>query len=1029
MAGRIVFQFDDKLEYQQKAVHSVTALFHGMPRKMEGLYGGAGNALEASDADGRKNREICSEEQLLRNLQQVQKENRLFPDDTLDGDLNFTVEMETGTGKTYVYLRTLLELHQEYGFTKFIIAVPSIAIRKGVEKSMEQLRDHFLALYGLDLQKHSFIYDSTNPQRIQAELVESQELCICVMNIQAFNKDTNKIRTEDESGKILWKEIQAIRPIVIMDEPQKMEGESKKKSKSLQALEELHPLFTLRYSATHRQLHHPVYKLDSYEAYRQHLVKEIQVKTVHGIIPKDYPYVRYRSFTSDLKADIELFRRKKGGQTELISASVRGNTSLFELSGGLAAYKDMRITEDPHRLKPLTIESPRGTLHLAAGHSNYEMNREEAVRIQIRLAIQNHFEKQLSILKAGKKIKALTLFFIDSVEKVRDFEQADGRGEYLKLFDEEYEKAVSGYAAAFHEFQDLFPRLTDTYAVREGYFAVDKKSRAVEVDTVGKIKAKSQEDIDRGISLILEKKDELISFDSPLAFIFSHSALREGWDNPNVFTLCTLKSSGSEIAKKQEIGRGLRLPVDSSGNRCMDPSINELTVIANDYYDHFASALQADFNSSIHFNPKEVTVDTLFSALLAAGVDRAQISDELVFAWKQDMVQKGILSSENFLTSDIKTLEECIEETIKTIPVREPHAKEITSAFEEQMRKRRSRTIAVKNGDQPVLENDLQPYMKETEFQKWHQNLCSILSKPTIYKVQMDKSEFIRLCRERLNEYLENRGRKREYQIETGRGQYADSGSFQMVKTEHMLEESSAFGRISYETKQEAKANAKPMQEAVNSIMYHTMLPRRTIIQILQGVKQKELLNSQEILEEVTQLLQMLFEEEKASHVSGYDIIPGYERDVSGLFCIEPIREGEAKKPYRIFAAEGKKAMHKYYRTCCKEEYEFVKRLEEDESVLFFAKFAEESFLVGTPYGDWKPSWAVVCGKEEAEEYFIVEWQKKNGKRMEKGEEKKRLFCAQLHLEAVKKALRNESIHFIQIDSYQAFLQERKEEE
>ena len=280
MAKRIAFQFDDELEYQLKAINSAVELFRGLPRQTEGIYRSE-RTRKIAEGDPVRNKDIVVGNRLLQNLRGVQLENQLFADETLAENNNFTIEMETGTGKTYVYLRTILELYKEYGFTKFIIVVPSIAIRKGVEKSMEQLRDHFKRLYDVDLSKHSFIYDSNNPKKVSTSLVETNDLSICVLNIQAFNKDTNKIRTEDEYGQILWEDIKYIRPIVIIDEPQKIEGTKAKKSKSLQAIEDIKPLFTFRYSATHKQLYNQIYKLDSYAAYKNELVKKIQIGRAH----------------------------------------------------------------------------------------------------------------------------------------------------------------------------------------------------------------------------------------------------------------------------------------------------------------------------------------------------------------------------------------------------------------------------------------------------------------------------------------------------------------------------------------------------------------------------------------------------------------------------------------------------------------------------------------------------------------------------------------------------------------------------
>ena len=627
MGNKIVFQFEE-LSYQEKAINSVVELFRGLPKEGSEIY--SSTRINSTLYEPVRNKNIFTGRKLLENLREVQLENELFYDKKVE-DNNFTIEMETGTGKTYVYLRTAIRLFREYGFKKFIIVVQTVAIRKGVEKSIKQLREHFKRLEGIDIGKHSFIYDSDNLGKVYTSLVEGNDLSICVMNIQAFNSSNKRIRDKKEGQvRTLWEDIGFIRPIIIIDEPQKIEGQKGKKSKSLQALDELEPLFTLRYSATHKNLYNQIYKLDSYQAYQQNLVKKIKVKTINSVVPKDYPYVRYTKFTSDLKARVEIFYQEQGGIIKFKSFDVLGNTSLEELSGGLKQYSGMYIAENPHKEKPLKITTSTGELYLKLGESNNKVDNKEAIRIQIRLAIQNHFEKQLSILKKNKLIKILTLFFIDEVAKVRDEKAEDGRGEYLKIFDEEYTNILWKYRKDIERYKEFFPNYEEVLQVREGYFARDKKNNIVEIEDWDsskdevEVKAKSQEDIDRGISLILEKKDELISFREPLSFIFSHSALREGWDNPNVFTLCTLKQGSSDIAKKQEIGRGLRLPVDTNGNRCLDTEVNELTVIANDSYENFSSALQKDFNKDRDVN--EVTADVLIKTLRKAGIsDRKSV--------------------------------------------------------------------------------------------------------------------------------------------------------------------------------------------------------------------------------------------------------------------------------------------------------------------------------------------------------------------------------------------------------------------
>lgn len=302
MSNKIIFQFDDNLEYQKKAVDSVVELFRGLPKLLDSIYAERIRKTRLTEKDPVRNIDIVRGNKLFQNLKKVQLKNGLFTNEGVykNHEKDFTVEMETGTGKTYVYLRTILELHKEYGFKKFMIVVPSVAIRKGVEKSIEQLRDHFKRLYNVDLSKYSFIYDSNNLGKVN-NFVEDNNLSICVMNIQAFNKDSNKIRKDDEYAKNLWRDIKFVRPIVFIDEPQKIEGTKKKKSQSLKAIEELEPLFTLRYSATHKNLYNQVYKLDSYEAYKKNLVKKIRVKTINSVISKDFPYIRYTYFTKDLR--------------------------------------------------------------------------------------------------------------------------------------------------------------------------------------------------------------------------------------------------------------------------------------------------------------------------------------------------------------------------------------------------------------------------------------------------------------------------------------------------------------------------------------------------------------------------------------------------------------------------------------------------------------------------------------------------------------------------------------------------------
>lgn len=1012
MAGRVTFQFDDNLDYQLKAVQSAVQLFRGLSRQGDGIYRPA-RTRKAGEGDPVRNRDIVTGFRLLENLRRVQLQNDLFADSALAEGNNFTIEMETGTGKTYVYLRSILELYKEYGFKKFMIVVPSIAIRKGVEKSMEQLRDHFKRLYDTDLLKHSFIYDSSHPKQISSKLVESNDLSICVMNIQAFNKANNKIRTEDEYGQILWEDIKFVRPIIIMDEPQKMEGTKKNKSKSLKAIEELEPLFTLRYSATHRRLYNQIYKLDSYRAYQKDLVKKIEVKTVHGVIPKDYPYIRYLEFTSDLKAKIEIFSQKQGGAIRLKTFCAGGGASIEELSGGLFQYKDMRIAEEPHKLKPLQIAAKEENIGLEQGHSTYEIEKSEAVRIQIRLAVQNHFVKQMNILRTGRKLKALTLFFIDSVDKVRDLNAPDGRGEYLRIFDDEYKKYISRHTDMIEEFKEYFPDYRNVQSVREGYFALDARRNAVEIDGWDssaeednlKLKAKSREDIDRGISLILEKKDELISFEEPLAFIFSHSALREGWDNPNVFTLCTLKSGGSETAKKQEIGRGLRLPVDIGGNRCLDGRVNELTVIANDHYDHFAAALQKDFNDHMHYDKNEVTAEVLISSLKRAGVPEEKITPEFVDRLKEELISAGVMNRECILAGTAAQAAGIFDNMVFTDDTLYEYMEQIKRQIKELMIQKGTRKIEIRNGDQEPYENRVRAFVTQGEFEQIYAGLRDHLKKRTLYKFKIDKDRFIEDCASEINRYFMYMEPKNTYKVETGKAGFNESAMFVMKE--------SAYGAKELETEADSVLEPRSDLEIADYIMYHTMLPRLAIFKILRAVEKRELLNNQDVLDVVTQKILSRLNDTRAANITSYEAVKGYETDGRIIFESDTIREEDFKEEWRVFHANAHRssAMNEYYKMSSRGEKEFAQKLENNQNVLLFTKLRKGGFVIDTLYGKYSPDWAVMCRKDCSESsqlgmYFIVETKPGKQDVHLQDIERNKIRCGRLHFQAVSDQVR-----------------------
>lgn len=1003
MSNKIIFQFDDNLEYQKKAVNSVVELFRGLPKLLDSIYAERIRKTSLTEKDPVRNIGIVRGNKLFQNLKKVQLKNGLFTDEKAYNkhERDFTVEMETGTGKTYVYLRTILELHKEYGFKKFMIVVPSVAIRKGVEKSIEQLREHFKRLYNVDLSKYSFIYDSNNLGKVN-NFVEDNNLSICVMNIQAFNKDTNKIRKDDKYAKNLWRDIKFIRPIVLIDEPQKIEGTANKKSQSLKAIDELEPLFTLRYSATHKNLYNQVYKLDSYEAYKKDLVKKIRVKTINSVISKEFPYIRYTYFTKDCKARIEMFSQEQGQSIRFRSFDVENGFSLYELSGGLPQYKDMFIAEQPHKEKALKIASVNGDIELKLGESNKKLEDNEIIRIQINLAIDNHFKKQFEILEEGKRIKSLTLFFIDEVKKVRDSGASDGRGAYLKIFDEEYLKIVQKYKEKIEKYKNYFPHYEDVNLVREGYFALDKKKKEVEVEykKENEVKAKSQEDIDRGIELILEKKDELISFNEPLAFIFSHSALREGWDNPNVFTLCTLKNGSSDIAKKQEIGRGLRLPVDVNGNRSLDKNVNELTVIANDSYENFSRMLQEDFNKNI--NKNEVTSDLLLVTLEKSGIPKIKITSELVDEFKKELIEKRVMDSNNVL---LKNGEEDIKEIHFSNETLQEHSIQIAENFVKYMVEKGTNRIEIANGDNEPIINKRRTFISEKDFQNLFEELGTNLSKKAIYKCKIDKEKYIESSIEKINNYISNFDLKQIVELIDSKGNYDDTGKINLEKgIEDKIELS------------EIKATPKSDFEIANYIMYHTMLPRLAILKIISGLEKekRKALDIQDVLENVTEILLENLNEMKAEKVFEYEVIDGYVTDTEKIFEVDnKINEEDFENKRRLFQAKkGSRSLSDYYKLDSDGEKEFAEKLENDENVLMFTKLKKGGFVIDTPYGNYSPDWAIIY-KNSSENnennvgiYFIVETKADKEEKDLTTVEKSKIKCGKLHFEAISKEVK-----------------------
>ena len=1035
MREKIRFQIE-KLDYQEDAVNSVIELLSGIDRhSVSSIYSATRSQTALSGLEGHPeaNVRFNAGARLIQNLQGVQYKNGIFKDNSIVGSIpQFTIEMETGTGKTFVYLETILRLWSEFGgqFKKFIIVVPSNAILAGVKKSIETFADYFKPKFNnIDISQHFFVFDkNVSPETVTAKLIESTDLSIMLITNHSFNKEQNRLRKASESGVVVWDDIKDIAPIIIIDEPQKIDGTDKKKSASLKAIEELNPPMILRYSATHKNLYNPIFRLDSYDAYKHKLVKGIKVTTVHSLTPKNFPYVRYVSFTKELRARIEIFSQEQGQAIKCRKFDVDSGASLEELSGGLEQYRDWYIAAQPRKNEDLQISTADGDiLYIPENKSNDEVDPAAAVEKQMEIAIKAHIQKQADILASGKKIKVLTLFFVDSVAKVRG-DTEDGRGEYLQIFDKVFDRIRSESSNIINQgllkqYPKEFSILNEDIPVeqvREGYFAVDKKNKAVEVegwnsdiaDEDVSLKAKAQEDVDRGIDLILNKKDELISFDEPLSFIFSHSALREGWDNPNVFVLVTLKEGGSDIAKKQEVGRGLRLPVDISGARCYDNAINELTVVANDYYDHFADSLQSDYNNSIGFDKNEVSADVIKLTMIKAGVPEDKI-EEACDAFRHEIISSGAVKIEK--SGKIVLTNDAAEE-FPTILFNDPilleHSEKIMDSFVKVMQDKGSKKIEISNGDEQPFENTIQKYVTEGEFGKMYRTMLSILQKRSIYRYKFDTDKFIQTVTAEINRQL---GKTKDYikfEVTSADVDFSESRKMQMSNAQSQVEDS---------TSHKTEYAKRPLFELINIIMFNTMLPRLAIIKIVNGLtdSSRNKINNQDYLEEVISIIKKTLTEFKSREFEKAELIKGVGASEKEIFDVDKIvNESEIKYLFTPNPAH-RRAMNLKYKFDSEGELKFANALDVDPNVLLYTKLKKGGFVLDTPAGNYSPDWAIVYqnSDDRIAMYFIAEtkWDKDAGGLND--DEKIKIKCAKKHFEAVDESM-DEVVKYAWVNAY-----------
>ncbi len=981
-------QFDKDLEYQKQAVAAVVDLFKGQTPAQSNFtvaaWGGRVGMFDTENGIG--NRLELDEEDILKNLHKVQLKNGVAPTKSLKtGQYDFDVEMETGTGKTYVYLRTILELNKNYGFSKFIIVVPSIAIKEGVYKSLQITTEHFKGLYDNRIYEF-FIYNSEKLEQVRNFAV-SDNIEIMVINIDAFRRSFKDITQESKANIIHrpndklngMKPIELVRethPFVIIDEPQSVDTTPKAK----EAIKSLNPLCTLRYSATHVDKHNLVYKLDSVDAYEMGLVKQIEVA---GFESKDYHNQAYfklvsvdnkkSSITAKVEIDIH-----KHGKVARKPVTIKRGDDLYSKSGERELYEGYVVDEiacEPGN-EYLAFTSNSDILRI--GSAVGDIDDLAVKRQQIRKTIEEHLDKELWLNKLG--IKVLSLFFIDRVANYRYYNE-DGnsqKGKYAEIFEEEYRALIHR-----PKYNNLFKDIdieTAADGVHNGYFAQDKKGALK--DTSGKTAAD-----DDAYNLIMRDKEKLLSFDSRLRFIFSHSALREGWDSPNVFQICTLNDSKSEVKKRQEIGRGLRLCVNQDGERLHGFEYNTLTVMANESYESFARALQSEIEKEegIKFGVIEAHFFANLQVKQADGTTAylgQEASEKLVTFY----ALKGYIDEKGKVTDSLKTALK--NDTLEIPPEYEPIKNDIFV-----MTKKVSGNLNIKNReDKRSINLNKKVYLSDDFKLLWDK-----IKYKTTYSVDFDSQELIEKCCREMQQNL---------RVESAK----------LIYTKASLD--IAAGGVQATEKDRVAVLATNMCETLPDIISflqnETNLTRRTIVEILTSSKTLHLFkkNPQKYMDETariisTQMRLLIIDGIKYSRIGNEE-----------YYAQELFENNELFGYISRNMIESKKSVYEYVVYDSDNEANFAQRFENNNSIKMYAKLPDW-FKISTPLGSYNPDWAILIEKNgEQKLYFVLETKANIFTESMRPVESAKIACGHRHFEAL-----GGNQTFQDVDSFEEFME------
>lgn len=963
--------FEPNLDYQHAAIEAVCDLFRGQEicrtefTVTKAKSSGQLKLAVVEDAIGIGNRLQLLDDEILKNLQSIQLRNGLKPSSSLaSGD--FTVEMETGTGKTYVYLRTIFELNRRYGFTKFVIVVPSVAIKEGVYKTLQITADHFRSLYA-NTPFEYFLYDSSKLGQVR-NFATSPAIQIMVVTVGAINKkDVNNLYKDSEKtgGERPIDLIKSTRPIVIVDEPQSVDGGLEGRGK--EALGAMNPLCTLRYSATHVDKHHMVYRLDAVDAYERKLVKQIEVASLEVQSAHNRAYVKLLAtnnkngnFTAKLELDAE-------GSSGVVrkTFTVQAGADL-EQTTGRGIYANLMVKNIGCKVGQEFVELSNCEYPLKLGQSIGDVDNDALKRLMIRRTIEEHLDKELRLKAKG--IKVLSLFFIDMVEHYRKYtpEGVAQKGKYAIIFEEEYRDLI-----AQPKYRTLFKDVdieSDAGEVHDGYFSIDKHKRWT--DTAENNQG-NRENAERAYSLIMQDKEKLLSFQTKLKFIFSHSALREGWDNPNVFQICAIRDIGTERERRQTIGRGLRICVNQDGERVRGFDINTLTVVATEGYEDFAENLQKEIekDTGIRFG---VVEKHQFAVIPTVGADGRTVAlgvDASEKIWKE-LKDAGYLDARGnvqdalrtVLKDDSLTLSEEFKDHL-------PHIKEI-------LRKLAGK-LDIKNAGERRTVKAQEAILDSEEFKQ----LWNRIKDKTTYRVEFDNDELIKECVaavQRCPRVSETAVVVRKADLEIGRG--------------GVLSEETA---VSAPTILEEKNIELP--DVITELQDKTQLTRRSIVRILCESKRLDDFqrNPQQFIDLTAEVI---------NRTKRFALVDGikYQRIGNEHYYAQELFAQEELTGYLKNMVAVKKSVYEYViYDSAGTEYNFAQALEKNEAVKVYAKLPPW-FKVPTPLGSYNPDWAVLVDIQGRERlYFVVETKSSLFTDDLRDKESGKIECGKAHFKAL----------------------------